>query len=191
MKLLLTSNGLSNKNLIRAFKSLFNKPLSEVKVLMISTGPMTEKIKGYINEAKEPLLKAGVEDANIDVLYMSNPEDINFDIYDVIFVCGGDTCLYLKLIRDLGLDEKIIKHVKSDKVYVGVSAGSYIACQTICLADFNGLGFIDFVIKVHYTPKLKNAIKELKKKYKSLIVLRDGEALLIDGNKKEIINKIT
>ena len=99
MKLLLTSDGLTNSKLVNAFKKLVNKPISEIKILMISTGPNNKKVMGYINDAKAPLKKIGVK--KIDILFLDNPKIDDFSSYDVIFICGGNTYLYMKLIREL------------------------------------------------------------------------------------------
>ena len=77
MKLALTSNGLTNKKIINAVKYLLDKPLFNNKVIMLSSGPRSEKVLGYIKEYKEPFIKMGLKDENITVIFMNEENNIN------------------------------------------------------------------------------------------------------------------
>jgi len=195
-RLLLTSAGLKNKKLEKAFLNLLDKKPSETKLVMISTSNRTKIGKYYVNLEVKSLLRIGLKRKNITVLGLSNNRGKNLSGFDVIFVCGGNTYHYLSKIRKLGLDKEIKKHVKQGKVYFGISAGSYIVGNTIKhstgpndigLTNNNGFGFVDCVIKAHYTPEMKETVAELRKKFNKLVVLTDDQALLILGDKQEII----
>ncbi len=76
-----------------------------------------------------------------------------------IVVGGGNTFHLLKNIQDLGLVEAIHEKVKSGTPYVGWSAGSNLACPTICTTNdmpiveprsFSAFNFIPFQINPHY-----------------------------------------
>ena len=206
MKLLLTSDGLTSNKLVDSFKKLLVKPLIDVKVLMISSGPEDKKdidrknkILGYIRNFEKPLIKVGVPENNFIVLLMSHPEKVNFNDFDVVFFCGGNTYLYLSLIKKLGLDKQIKDFVNHEGLYVGISAGSILTGPSIesagigknrdvngvGLRDLTGLGLVKFTILPHFNledrTEVLSEIKEAKLGY-VCHVLNDGEAILVKGN---------
>jgi peptidase E len=56
MKLLLTSNGLENKEIGYVFKNLFSKDIKLVKILFIPTASRTKDELFYVNKSKEELI---------------------------------------------------------------------------------------------------------------------------------------
>ncbi len=100
-------------------------------------------------------------------------------------------------MRKTGFD-KVIKHfVKQNKVYVGVSAGSYIICptieaatwkhadrNTIGLKNLRALNLVPFIITAHYVARFKKIIDkaEANTKYK-VKRLTNRQALIILENK--------
>ncbi len=76
-----------------------------------------------------------------------------------IMVGGGNTFHLLKSIQDLDLVESIRSKVQGGAPYVGWSAGSNLACPTICTTNdmpiveprsFEAFGFVPFQINPHY-----------------------------------------
>lgn len=76
-----------------------------------------------------------------------------------IFVGGGNTFRLLHALQSLGLIDVIRAQVRSGVPYLGVSAGTNVACPTIQTtndmpivqpAEFNALGLIPFQINPHY-----------------------------------------
>lgn len=123
----------------------------------------------------------------------------NLNKYDVIYMNGGNTFYLLDQIRKSGFDKVIEELLDKGKIYVGVSAGSYVACSTIEMAtwrhqdrdrfglkDLNGLNLVPFLVSVHFEEKYRSIIDEAAKTTKyPVIVLNDKQAVLcIDGKYK-------
>ncbi|MFW5658191.1 MAG: dipeptidase PepE [Bacteroidota bacterium] len=78
---------------------------------------------------------------------------------EVIVTGGGNTFHLNSLLQVNGLIEPIRKKIKSGVPYIGWSAGSNVACPTICTTNdmpiiepesFNALNIIPFQINPHY-----------------------------------------
>ncbi|MDO5036123.1 MAG: dipeptidase PepE [Porphyromonas sp.] len=76
-----------------------------------------------------------------------------------IVVGGGNTFRLVRMMQEQGLIEAIRERVRAGAPYVGWSAGSNVACPTICTTNdmpileprsFEGLGLIPFQINPHY-----------------------------------------
>ena len=113
----------------------------------------------------------------------------------------------LKYVRESGFDKLVKDLIDKGVIYIGVSAGSYIACPTIeaanwkhadrnivGLTDLTGLNLVPFLLSAHYKPEykeiLKSEISAVKYPVKILtdeqaILIRDGEIILV-GKGEEI-----
>jgi dipeptidase E len=78
---------------------------------------------------------------------------------DVIITGGGNSFHLIKLLQDNNLLDIIKRKVESGTPYIGWSAGSNIACPTICTTNdmpivqpdnFKALGIVPFQINPHY-----------------------------------------
>ena len=202
MKLLLTSNGLSNKKLGRAFVGLLQKDVKKSRVLVIHTAQKPEHMTFVDNVGKE-ISGNGILLPNISYLNIAKrgyKHDI-FD-YDAVYICGGNTFFILDKMRKNKLLGALKKYVKSGGLYIGVSAGSIIAGPDISIAgwgsegDINeinlknlrGLGITNISIFPHYKDKLKKEVDEFRDETGCCVEsLKDGQALQING---KIISKI-
>jgi peptidase E len=199
MKLLLTSNGISSKKLRTAFASILEQKIQESKVLVVHTAQKPEHMT-FVDKVGKEISLNGILLPNITYLNIAKEKDPpNLSDYDAVYVCGGNTYFILDRMRKTGLDKSIKRYVKSGGIYIGVSAGSIIAGQDIRIAgwgsekdynrirlrDLNGLEFTKIAIFPHYMPQLRKEIEEFRKVVNYPVeVLKDGEALLINGNKK-------
>lgn len=119
------------------------------------------------------------------------------DQADIIFVGGGNTFYLLDEANKSGFSELVPDYVNKGVIYVGGSAGSYIACPTIEAAgwmnadrnvvnitDLTAMNLIPYIIKAHYSPEKTEAIKTAIQNCKYEIkILTDKQALLaIDDN---------
>ncbi len=199
-KLLLTSTGLANQNIINKFLQIIGKPVSQIKIIFVPAAARSKEELKYIDNSKKELLGIGVYENNIKTLNLDKPvsfEDV--DSFDVIYVCGGNTFYLLKRVRKTGFDKVIKEFVKNNKLYFGVSAGSILVCPNIDIAspfdendvnltDLTGLNLTKYNVSPHYCEKDKLIIDKFKKKsqYK-VISLTDNQALLVIDRKVKIV----
>lgn len=199
-KLLLTSTGLANQNIKNQFLQIIDEPVSQIKIIFVPTAARSEEELKYVNESKKELLDLGIFKNNIKTLNLDNPVSFQeVKDFDVIYVCGGNTFYLLKKVRETGFDKVIIEFAKTDKLYLGVSAGSILVCPNIDIAspfdendvnltDLTGLNLTDVIVSPHYCEEEKQIIEDFKKKSQYKVVpLTDNQALLvIDGETKII-----
>jgi len=78
---------------------------------------------------------------------------------EAIFIGGGNTFRLLKTMKDFDLLSIVREQVLSGCLYIGISAGTNLACPTIGTTNdmpivtpqgFQGLGLIDFQINPHF-----------------------------------------
>ncbi len=201
MKLLLTSTGLSSKNVKKKFLLLFKKAFSNTKVLFIVSASETPKQQWYVNQSREELLKIGIKKNNFTTYHIGDKPSKNIlDKINLIYVCGGNTFHLLEELRTSGLDKDIIKMVNNNVFYIGASAGSILASPTIEIArpwdyndrnlkDLNGLNLIDFTIVPHYTDKEEIIVKKMEDRLRIEVKrITDDQAILVVDNKVEIID---
>jgi dipeptidase E len=195
-KILLTSIGVNAPNFEKHFIQLINKDIKDVKIVLISESKSETVSIYYLGMDIKGFVDMGLKLENITIYSLNEKSNIDLSIYDVVFVCGGNTYHYLDKIKKLKLDKQIIMHVNNNKLYIGESAGSIIAGPNIITAntkgeesdsndinlkDLTGLNLVDFIIIPHYIIDKENEIKKLQKttKYK-IIPLTDSEILVVD-----------
>lgn len=126
---------------------------------------------------------------------------------DAVYVAGGETFDLLHILRATGTDEVLVRHVRAGLPYIGTSAGAVIAGPDIEpvslldspavapeLHDYRGLGLTDYVIIPHVGTDIPlfpiDVFAETVRTYGKdhrLVLLRDGEALLIDETGTRLI----
>lgn len=205
MKLLLTSGGI-HESFKNNFLSLLEKPVSKISVSYIITAAFGEgEYKLWLDIAKKDLQKLGVSDIeDLDIRGKTEKELYStLSQKDVILVNGGNTFYLLKYARESGFDKVIKKLVNRNKLYIGVSAGSYIACPTIeqaCwkdtdknfedfnLTDLTGLNLIPFLITAHFDERYRKTIEDAAKTTKHpFVCLYDTQAVLVKDNSIKVI----
>jgi dipeptidase E len=204
VKLLLTSGGLRNSTIKKALLNLAKKPPAKSKVAFIPTALNVESgDKGWVIDQLIRLQDIGFQQVDIvDVsavakdVWLPRLEESN-----IIFVNGGNTTYLMSWFNKSGLSEAIPRLLKN-RVYVGVSAGSYIATPDIRFNSDNtgkilkGLDLVDFGLQVHlYSPKfpLAKTLKAVKKRVKgcpyTVYALDDEMAIKVDGRDIEIVGE--
>jgi len=203
MKLLLTSDGLSNEKLQKTFLDLLEIPLKEIKILMIAL-PRSDREKYYIQETKKELWDLGIDPDNITMFSLKKRRMSDDDLseFNVIYVCGGNNFFILNTLREIKFLQKIKQLVKKGILYVGVSAGSIMAGPSIEIAgwgseadendtestNFSALNFTEITILPHYHKELEKEVNDFRKKFKlNTLPLMDGQALLINGKEEKVI----
>jgi dipeptidase E len=211
MKLLLTSGGIANESIKKAFFDLVDKKPEEISLAFIPTASNIEKgDKGWLIKDLVSL-----KNLNLKSISIVDISAVGRDIWepqlqdaDVLFFEGGNTFHLMEWVNKSGLSDILLELLKT-KVYVGVSAGSMILSPDLSLnvtqklykedlertENMAGLGLVDFYVLPHYTSdsfSLRNkenvteAIKEIKNK---IYALDDMSALKIIDDKIEIITE--
>ncbi|KKQ28071.1 MAG: Peptidase S51, dipeptidase E [Candidatus Magasanikbacteria bacterium GW2011_GWC2_37_14] len=203
MKLLLTSAGWGESPVIgQKFLKLVGKKPSEIRIFLVVTPIKYLKRNKYILNQLLQFKGIKIPEKNITFFKLDRklaPDDLKN--IDVVFVFGGNTFEYLDRIKKTGLDKIIKSFVKKGGVYLGLSAGSYVACPTIEMAtwknadpnliglkNLKGLDIVPFLVTAHFEEKWREVIEQSAKKTKyQTIALTDKQAILVKGKSIKII----
>ena len=178
-KILLTSTGFDNENIMNKFIDLLNVDVKDAKVLFIITAANDPDAVRILSGCLDDLTKCGILDNNITVYDMHkliSQEEINK--YDAIYVCGGSTKYLVDRISELNIKPVIDKYIESGGIYIGVSAGS--VCASGKYKD--GLVFIENVLDVHCDNGTPNGVINSSDN----IYLTDNQAIYINDDEKII-----
>jgi len=141
MKLLLTSSGISNPSIHAALVSLLGKPIAESNALFIPTAiypfPVgaVEAYRAISGDARRPpLSQLGWK--SLGLLELTALPSIDRKSWvpsveqtDALLVWGGDPLYLSYWMRHSGLTD-LLPSLRSESVYVGVSAGSMAVTST-------------------------------------------------------------
>ncbi len=211
MKLLLTSAGISNKSIVDALLSLTKKSFAKLNLVIIPTALNIEDGgKEWFIDDLVNCQKLGFK--SIDIVDISAlPKDVwlsRLKQADILFFEGGNTFYLMYWLKKSGLD-KLLPELLETKVYIGVSAGSMVACKHLGLStskrlynedveenyEDEGLNFVDFLIMPHLNSsyftnvrldKLKKIADEIGETF---YAIDDDTAIKIDDEKMEIISE--
>ena len=174
------------------------KKLSELihdktrKLLIIPLASSSGAIMG--NKEKETAVLTGFDKQNITIFDESEPEKIKDINFDYIAVPGGNTFRLLYYVKKFGLDKFITEQVKNGAVYMGFSAGAYLACKNIeyvkCFddnnhilnGDFTALGLTNKYVLCHYNLRGLAEIKMCRQfigKDSELITITDEDLIVL------------
>jgi len=171
---------------------------SEMKIGYITTASKGARDKTFFEKVKNAMRENNIFFEEIDIEGKSKDEMLNFfKNKNVIHIEGGNTFYLLKAIRETGFAEVLKELLSEGKVYIGTSAGAYIMCPTIEVAnwnetgrdrfgltDFSALNYVPFVLKVHYKDEAENLVKEKMKTLKyPLRILKDGQGIIKEDGK--------
>ena len=183
----------------KAVLKLLPKPPSELKLAHVITASRMETNTDYVNKDRTALREAGFRVTDIDLADLTSGtafEELNK--FDIIYVQGGNTFYLLKVARACNFEQAVRRILENkDKWYIGVSAGSYIACPTIemgnwkrqkeqCgLEDLTGMNLVPFLVSVHYNrEKYREVLAEkMPTANHPVRILTDDQAFLVrDGD---------
>ena len=136
MKLFLTSSGLPPET-TEAFLGLLDKDPKEATICFIATAADPYDDKWFVEKDRQRLRELGFKITEID-LKQENEESLTdkLGLVDVVFVEGGNTFYLMKYIRESGFEQAVKRFLKNGGIYLGVSAGSYVACPDIFPAQW-------------------------------------------------------
>lgn len=158
MKLLLISNSTN------AGEEYLRYPMPEIgrflqgvrEIVFVPYAAVTFSYDEY-----ERKVQARFDEAGIRVRSVHSAEEPARLIGDAEAVCvgGGNTFALTKKMQELGLMHAIRQKIEAGTPYVGWSAGSNVACPTICTTNdmpivqpesFRAIGAVKFQINPHY-----------------------------------------
>lgn len=212
MKLLLTSNGLSNKSIANALFELVEKPASATHIAFVPTAMnVSESDKGWFINDLNNIKKQNCKE--IDIVDISAlPQNVwlpRMEKADVLFFSGGNTFHLMRWLKESGLADLLPRLLKK-KIWAGISAGSIVTSPTLNLSSQDkkiyyektfgysseeALGLVDFYVRPHLNspsfPKVRKKYLEViaKEVGKTIYALDDQSALKVKDDKIEIITE--
>jgi len=186
--------------------SQLTKPANEVRVAFIITAVYgTDEDPWWMRQNREQLVNCGIKNIeNLDFREKSKQElDKALADKDIIYVNGGNTFFLLHWVRKSGFDKLLQKLLDDGKLYVGQSAGSYVVCPTIEVAEWKGgnkntvglkdltaLNLIPFLIKAHFEENYRAIIENAEKNTSyPIVALYDGQAVLVEDDRYKVIGR--
>lgn len=207
--IILSSSGFRTPKLQKDLLEVLPKPPSQTKIAHILTASKVSPDRAFVDRERKVLSDLGFQVEEVDIEGKS-PEELTKILggKDIVYVQGGNTYYLLKCVRESGFDAVVKDLIEKGTIYLGVSAGSYIACPTIemstwnnngddryGLTDLSAMNLVPFLVSVHYNREkyregLVEGIKTSKYPVKILtdeqaLLIRDGEVKLI-GSGEEV-----
>lgn len=180
------------------------KPLSEMSIAHIFTAAKGSSSLESTYRRQNLMREKGYNFEPLDI-EGKNEEELASLLAnkELIFVDMGNTFYLMNAINESGFDNVVRQRISEGAIYLGASAGSYVACPTIematwkhpdvnryDLADLKAMNLVDFLVTVHYDPKnevlLRQKISESQYPVK---ILTDQQAILVDGNETKLVGE--
>jgi dipeptidase E len=160
------------------------------------------------------LINLGFSVVELDLRgYFGQPDQLAAFLRDIdmVWINGGNAFVLRRAMKQSGFDALIRRRLEADDiVYAGFSAGAAVCGQTlrgIDLVDepaetpagynpdiiWEGLGVVPFSIASHYksdhpeSPLIDKAVAFFEANALPYRTLRDGQALVVDGDRQEIV----
>lgn len=207
--LILTANGKFLYNY--SIDAYLPKPLAECKIAYIitaankmdETGEVEKaRLRDHIRRYKEKMDELKYDYTELDIADLS-PEELKATLskYDIVLVEWGNPFYLLKIVRETGFQKTMEELMAQWVVYIGKSAGSYIACPSLQVSTWSKLTFnnfdltdstamhrVPFFIKAHYTPEMYDSLQLHAQELSApLYALDNDQALVVDWEKVELI----
>jgi len=195
MKLILSSDG---SFLLKYGYEQTGIPKDQMRIGYVTTAYQVSRNNfEFFENYKNKVRDAGYNFEEIDIKDKSEEKLREFfKDKNIIHIEGGNTFYLLKIIRETGFDKILKDLINEGKVYIGTSAGSYVMCPTIEVANWNtdgidrfgvtnfkALDIVPFVLKVHYKDEMEEKVKEGIKNLKCPIrILRDGQGIIVEND---------
>lgn len=181
---------------------LRDKSIHNIAYIMDAKKPRLLVEKDYIFKDKLAFEAAGL---NVKMVDLESTESAKletvFENIDAIYVKGGNCFYLLNAMRKSGFDQLVNKLLDKGVIYIGESAGAYVACPTIEMAhwkhqdrdivgldDLTGLNILPFLVSVHYTDELKTVLEPYIKACKyDVKLIRNDELIISEGGETRLI----
>lgn len=154
-RLLLGSGGLSTQERVERWRAAFEAFLADIQRFVFIPHALADHDR-YL----AMLIERGFTGGR-DVVPLHRAEDPlrAIEEAEAVFVGGGNSFRLLGSVRAMGLLEPIRRRVDEGLPYIGISAGSNLACPTIMTTNdmpitdpggLDALGLVPFQINAHY-----------------------------------------
>ncbi len=207
--LILTANGKFLYNY--SIDTYLPKPLAECKIAYIitaatkmdETGDVEKaRLRDHIARYKAKMDELHYDYTEIDIAGML-PDQLKTTLskYDIVLVEWGNPFYLLHVVRETGFQNVMEELMAKWVVYIGKSAGSYIACPSLIVSTRSKLSFdrcgvsditamhrVDFFVKAHYTPEMLAWLQIHAKNINApLYALDNDQALVVHDDTIELI----
>lgn len=184
-------------------KYLHKNDVKNIAFIMDAKKPRLERDQSYVFTDKLRFEAEGFKVKLVDLEAAGKVETREtFSGVDAIYVKGGNSFYLLNAMRESGFSEIAEELVGKGILYIGESAGAYVACPTIEMAhwkhqdqdslglkDLTGLSLVPFLITAHYKGELEVALKpHIDASRYEVLRLRDNQLILVSGDKKQVID---
>ena len=215
MRLLLTSNGISNKSIAKSFRKLLDKPFVKAKLVFIPTAAnISSEDKQWLINDLNNCARLGFKKINILNIDATPQEKIwrpQVEEADAILIGGGNTFYLMHWLKKVWACGGVTEIVE-EKVYVGISAGSIATGPNLSLLKLyygetgqneESLKLVNFHFRSHFnspdfpkarTKYLTKLAKQLKEPMYALddnsaLEVIDGRVKIVSEGKYLVINK--
>ena len=158
MKMILTSYGFKSPIICNKLRKIITN-VKTARILILPFASFNSTVAAL--KEKEAAMKFGFDEENIYVMNKNNLSNIKNNTFEYIYVSEGDTFKLLKSLKELDCMNYISNAVANGAVYIGVSAGAYIACANIDYVrqledndyidnNYSTIGLCDNLIICHY-----------------------------------------
>lgn len=211
MKLLLTSEGITNISIRKALEELLGKPFEKSRTVHVPTAANGETgDKKWVETQVQGLCDLGF--ADVDVVDISvSPKEIWLPLFekaDVISFGGGSVAYLLEWLEKSGV-KKVLPDLLKTRVYMGISAGSMATAKRVSLSkesilyyeqagkleDLDGLGLVDFEIRPHlndpyFTQVREDFLEKLAAENPTpFYAIDDNTAIKVDDNEITVVSE--
>lgn len=199
-RLLLLSSG----RFLESHPRVFEKPFNELKMVYVTTAAKGTNDTEYVARRKRLFEKEkyNYRELDLDGKGVAELSEALLGV-EIIYVEGGNSFYLLKSVKESGFDKILPGLLDKGVIYMGSSAGSYIACPTIEMAtwkhqdrdrygvtDFRALALVPFLVSVHYRDEYRELLTEKIRDCKLLVrVLNDEQAILVQGDGVQLIGE--
>lgn len=137
MKLLLTSNGITNQSIAKALEELVGKAAGKTKIAFVPTAASTSAVsKIDFTDYRKQLEKYGYAVKTVEISEVHGKSLLEkLKACDVVCIGGGNPFFLSYWMRKSGLFDMMPGIIKN-KVYVGISAGSAIVGPSLALTSY-------------------------------------------------------
>jgi dipeptidase E len=205
MNIILTSAGLKTATIQKEILRLLPKPPNELKIAHIITAAQVASDRTFVDKDRDAMRQLGF--CVIDMLLEdldANSTLQTLQSFDIIYVQGGNGFYLLGHAQRCNLEAAVREILQDEnKWYIGVSAGSYIACPTIEMhnwkaqkdqygvANMTAMGLVPFLVVVHYNrEKYREKLAEnIPNASHPVRILTDNQAFVIIDDDIQLIGE--